>query len=108
MPDEYMGEMPKLVGWIRTNAAYEGNHVDQLVKVAAQDLQTEGCNALFVIGHCWGAHLAVRAASEPDQPFLGVAGPHPTAVTAELVQGLKCPLAIFPSKDEPDMVKKEG
>ncbi|KAG0046500.1 hypothetical protein BGZ83_008335 [Gryganskiella cystojenkinii] len=104
MPDEYMGDMAKLGGWIRANAGYENNHVRELVKIAAQDLKTDGCDSLFVIGHCWGTHLAIRAASEPDSVFLGVAGPHPTAVTPMLVEELRCPLAIFPSKDEPDML----
>ncbi|KAG0334455.1 hypothetical protein BG004_000403 [Podila humilis] len=104
MPDEYMGEMAKLGSWIRTNANYNTNHIGELVKIAAQDLKRDGCESLFVIGHCWGTHLAILAASEPGQPFLGAAGPHPTAVTAHLVNNLKVPLAIFPSLDEPDMV----
>lgn len=104
MPDEYMGEMMKLGGWIRANADYNNNHVGDLIKLAANDLKTDGCESLFVIGHCWGLHLAVVAASEQGQPFLGVAGPHPTAVTVPLVNNLKVPLAIFPSLDEPDMV----
>ncbi|KAF9320292.1 hypothetical protein BG003_006682 [Podila horticola] len=104
MPDEYMGEMMKLGGWIRANADYNNNHVGELIKLAALDLKAEGCEYLFVIGHCWGLHLAVVAASEQGQQFLGVAGPHPTAVTVPLVHNLKVPLAIFPSLDEPDMV----
>ncbi|KAF9124384.1 hypothetical protein BGW39_008245 [Mortierella sp. 14UC] len=104
MPDEYMGDMAKLGGWIRTNAEYTNNHVGELVKIAAQDLKADGCESLFVIGHCWGVHLAIRAASEADQVFLGVAGPHPTAVTVPLVANLKCPLALFPAMDDPDMV----
>ncbi|KAH7044993.1 hypothetical protein BKA57DRAFT_468387 [Linnemannia elongata] len=104
MPDEYMGDMAKLGGWIRTNAEYTNNHIGELVKIAAQDLKADGCESLFIIGHCWGVHLAIRAASEPDQVFLGVAGPHPTAVTLPLVTNLKCPLALFPAMDDPDMV----
>lgn len=104
MPDEYMGDMAKLGGWIRTNAEYTNNHIGELVKIAAQDLKADGCESLFIIGHCWGVHLAIRAASEPDQVFLGVAGPHPTAVTLPLVINLKCPLALFPAMDDPDMV----
>ncbi|KAF9110763.1 hypothetical protein BGX27_005907 [Mortierella sp. AM989] len=103
MPDEYMGDMPKLGGWIRANAEYSNNHVNELVKIAAHDLGVDGCSSLFIIGHCWGTHLAIRAASEQDQIFRGVAGPHPTAVTVPLVANLKCPLALFPSMDEPDM-----
>lgn len=99
-----MGEMMKLGGWIRANADYNNNHVGELIKLAALDLKAEGCEYLFVIGHCWGLHLAVVAASEQGQQFLGVAGPHPTAVTVPLVHNLKVPLAIFPSLDEPDMV----
>jgi len=104
MPDEYMGDMVKLGGWIRTNAEYTNNHVRELVKIAAQDLKADGCEFLFIIGHCWGVHLAIRAASEPEQVLLGVAGLHPTAVTVPLVANLKCPLALFPSMDDPDMV----
>ncbi|KAG0198695.1 hypothetical protein BGX28_007886 [Mortierella sp. GBA30] len=104
IPDEYMGDMPKLGAWIRANADYKNSHVDQMVKVAAHDLLSEGCDSLFLVGHCWGTHLAIRAASEPDSNFLGVAGPHPTAVTPSVVSRLKCPLALFPSMDEPDML----
>ncbi|KAG0243455.1 hypothetical protein BGX31_010648 [Mortierella sp. GBA43] len=104
MPDEYMGDMPKLRTWIQSNANYSENHVDELVRIAAHDLKAEGCESLFIVGHCWGTHLAIRAASEPDQPFLGAAGPHPTAVSVPLVGSLKCPLALYPSVDEPDML----
>ncbi|KAF9566651.1 hypothetical protein EC968_003599 [Mortierella alpina] len=104
IPDEYMGDMPKLGAWIRGNADYKSSHIDEMVKVAAHDLQADGCDSVFAVGHCWGTHLAIRAASEPDSIFLGVAGPHPTAVTVPLVAGLKCPLAIFPSLDEPDLL----
>lgn len=104
MPDEYMGDMPKLRTWIQSNASYSDSHVDELVKIAAYDLKAEGCESLFIVGHCWGTHLAIRAASEPGQGFLGVAGPHPTAVSVSLVTNLKCPLALYPSVDEPDMV----
>ncbi|KAF9430291.1 hypothetical protein BGZ76_000889 [Entomortierella beljakovae] len=104
MPDEYMGDMPKLGGWIRANADYNNSHVNEMVKIAASDLTADGCTDLFIVGHCWGTHLAIRAASEEGQVFKGVAGPHPTAVSAPLVANLKCPLALFPAMDDPDMI----
>ncbi|KAF8942608.1 hypothetical protein BGZ47_006319 [Haplosporangium gracile] len=89
---------------IRTNAGYTHNHVGELVKLAAQDLKADRCKFLFIIGDCWGVHLAIRAFLEPDQVFLGAAGPHTTTVTLPLVANLKCPLALFPAMDDPDMV----
>ncbi|KAG0269230.1 hypothetical protein BGZ95_002149 [Linnemannia exigua] len=71
MPDEYMGDMAKLDDWIRTKAEYTNNHIGELVKISAQDLTADGCESLFIIGHCWGVHLAIRAASEAGQVFLG-------------------------------------
>ncbi|KAF9960803.1 hypothetical protein BGZ70_008489 [Mortierella alpina] len=88
IPDEYMGDMPKLGAWIRGNADYKSSHIDEMIKVAIHDLQTDGCDSIFA----------------SDSVILGVAGPHPTAVTVPLVAGLKCPLAIFPSLEEPDML----
>ncbi|KAF9583950.1 Threonine aldolase [Lunasporangiospora selenospora] len=104
IPDDYMGDMTKLGAWVRSNVEYQGNHIRELVEVAVNDLRVEGCESFYIVGHCWGTHLAIRTATDLEGIFLGVAGPHPTAVSVPLVVNLKCPLALFPAEDDPNML----
>ncbi|KAF9975768.1 hypothetical protein BGZ73_000439 [Actinomortierella ambigua] len=103
MPDEYMGNRPKLFQWVSKNGDYRKNHLDELIKLAAKDLLAEGCTDVYLIGVCYGTFLAIRAASEADQVFKGVAGPHPSGVSANLAKDIKAPLLLLPSSEEPDM-----
>jgi dienelactone hydrolase len=90
--------------WIQANGDYEKNHLGEIIRAAVEDLRRDGCTTFSIFGLCWGALMAVKAASEEGTPFLSAGGPHPSFVTVEAVKDVKAPLVLLPSKDEPDMV----
>jgi dienelactone hydrolase len=94
------GVMP----WIQANGDYKKNHIYEIIKAAVKDLRRDGCTTVSIFGQCWGALMAVKAASEEDSPFLAAGGPHPSFVTVEAVKDIKGSLIILPSRDEADMV----
>ncbi|KAJ1887466.1 hypothetical protein LPJ66_009103 [Kickxella alabastrina] len=68
-------------------------------------LKAEGVTSVGVIGFCWGAHLAVSAASDMDREFGGVAIVHPSMIAEGDLGKVQAPLLALPSKDEPDYSK---
>ncbi|KAF9353525.1 hypothetical protein BGX34_011520 [Mortierella sp. NVP85] len=90
--------------WIKANGDYEKNHLGEIIRAAVEDLRRDGCTTFSIFGQCWGALMAVKAASEEGTPFLATGGPHPSFVTVEAVKDVKAPLVLLPSKDEADMI----
>ncbi|KAF9899599.1 hypothetical protein BX616_002936 [Lobosporangium transversale] len=103
-PPDQMGDSAKLMAWIGANGDYKGNHIDEIIRVAVEDLRKDGCTSFSIFGQCWGALMSVKAASEEGNPFLAAGGPHPSFFSIETVKDTKAPLIILASKDEADMV----
>ncbi|KAF9432743.1 hypothetical protein BGZ76_010373 [Entomortierella beljakovae] len=104
IPDEVFGEKSRLIAWIGANGDYVKNHIDTMIKNAVEDLRKEGCTSFSIFGQCWGALIAVKAASEEGNPFLSAGGPHPSFLSIEAIKDLTAPLIVLPSKDETDFV----
>ncbi|KAG0320282.1 hypothetical protein BGZ99_004626 [Dissophora globulifera] len=104
LPLSMLGDRPAMMEWMMKNYNYKECHFDQMILAAVRDLQADGCTTFSIFGQCMGAFIAIRAASEPGQPFLATGGPHPSMTTVELVQDVKCPVILLPSKDEADMI----
>ncbi|KAI1314414.1 hypothetical protein EDD11_002201 [Mortierella claussenii] len=104
IPPELVGDSTKLMAWLGANGDYKGNHVDEIIRVAVEDLRKDGCTSFSIFGQCWGALMAVKAASEEGQPFLSAGGPHPSFFSIEAVKDIKAPLVILASKNEADMI----
>ncbi|KAG0207065.1 hypothetical protein BGX28_001608 [Mortierella sp. GBA30] len=103
MPMNLLGDRPALMAWLSKHGDYKKCHFDDLIRTAVADLRADGCTSFSIFGQCWGAWIAVQAASEDDSPFLAAGGPHPSMMSVELVKDIKCPLILLPSKDEDDM-----
>lgn len=104
---EQLGDMPKLMAWIGENGDYKKSHIDEVIKAAVEDLRADGCTSFSIFGQCWGAKIAVEAASEEGTPFLAAGGPHPSFYSVDLVKNIKTPLIVLASKDEADMVSEK-
>ncbi|KAG0025385.1 hypothetical protein BGZ82_010056 [Podila clonocystis] len=94
------GVMP----WIHENGDFKKNHINELILAAVEDLRKDGCTSFSIFGQCWGALMAVMAASQEGQPFLAAGGPHPSFFSVEIVKDIKVPVIILASKDEADMI----
>lgn len=101
---EMLGDIPKLMTWVGEQGDYKKNHIDEIIRVAVEDLRADGCTSFSIFGQCWGALIAVLAASEEGTPFLAAGGPHPSSFTVDLVKNIKTPLIALASKDEADLV----
>ncbi|KAF9174224.1 hypothetical protein BGX21_010876 [Mortierella sp. AD011] len=102
-PNE-MGDFPKLLKWIDDNGDFKKNHIDEIIKAAVEDLRKDGCTTFSVVGQCWGALMAAKAASEEGHPFVATGGPHPSFYSIETIKDVSAPLIILASRDEADMV----
>ncbi|KAF9370191.1 hypothetical protein CPB97_002950 [Podila verticillata] len=94
------GVMP----WIHENADFKKNHINEIILAAVEDLRKDGCTSFSIFGQCWGALMAVLAASQEGQPFLTAGGPHPSFFSIETLKDVKVPVIILASKDEADMI----
>ncbi|KAJ9125982.1 hypothetical protein QFC24_002254 [Naganishia onofrii] len=72
----------------------------------AKSLKEQGYTSIGLYGFCWGGKVAMLAGSHDDL-FTGISIVHPAMLDVKDVEGLKVPLAMYPSKDEPkEDVKK--
>jgi len=106
VPTSLLGDRDAFWAWIAENGDFKKNHINDLILAAVEDLRADGCTSFSIFGQCWGASIAILAASEPGQPFLAAGGPHPSFTTIESVKDVKCPLILLASKDEADMVRE--
>ncbi|KAF8918515.1 hypothetical protein BGZ58_004824, partial [Dissophora ornata] len=104
LPEEYIGDTPKLMEWARANGDFKKNHVDEMIRIAVEDLRKAGCTSFSVFGQCWGGLMAVLASSEEGNPFLAAGGVHPSMYSIETTKNTKAPMIILASKDEEDMI----
>jgi len=60
-----------------------------------------------LVGFCWGGKIVSLTTSTSDTPFTAAAEVHPAMVDPKDAEGIKIPLALLASKDEPaEDVKK--
>ncbi|KAF8924895.1 hypothetical protein EDD21DRAFT_431394 [Dissophora ornata] len=104
VPSSLLGDRAAFWAWIGDNGDFKKNHFMELILAAVEDLRADGCTTFSIFGQCWGAYIAIQAASEAGQPFLATGGPHPSFTTIEAVKNIKCPLILLASKDEADMI----
>ena len=90
--------------WITTAGSWEVVKAD--VEATIVDLKEKRgyeLSQLGFIGFCWGGKQALRYAS--DSRFHAAATAHPSFLALEDIEAAQCPLAILPSKDEPEMAE---
>lgn len=104
LPESLLGDLPSILTWIKENGDFKKNHIHDVILAAVEDLRADGCTTFSIFGQCWGAYVAVQAASQPESVFLAAGGPHPSFMTIENVKDVNCPLILLASKDEADMV----
>ncbi|KAH9945607.1 hypothetical protein B0H21DRAFT_694051 [Amylocystis lapponica] len=80
--------------------ANPGPNLQKLLRVG-HALKADGAKFVGAYGLCWGGKVSVLAGSVPETPFGGIAIVHPAMLSAADSEGLKVPLGIYPSKDEP-------
>ncbi|KAL0950700.1 hypothetical protein HGRIS_007477 [Hohenbuehelia grisea] len=75
---------------------------DTMKKLVAfgNHLKSNGAKRLGVYGFCWGGKVTLLASGDAT-PFDAASIIHPAMLSAEDVQKLTIPLALYPSQDEP-------
>ncbi|OCH92727.1 hypothetical protein OBBRIDRAFT_791027 [Obba rivulosa] len=74
--------------------------VQKLIEVG-RALKSDGSVFVGTFGFCWGGKVTILAGSDATTPFDAVSAIHPAMLSAADAEGLKAPLGLFPSKDEP-------
>ncbi|KAG0204342.1 hypothetical protein BGX28_003697 [Mortierella sp. GBA30] len=104
LPGKVLPDFAAVMARIKEHGMYKESHVDEMILAAVEDLRADGCDSFVIYGQCWGAMIAVQAATDKRMPFLAAGGPHPSLLSEELVSKVRCPLILLPSKDDDDMV----
>ncbi|KAF9582320.1 hypothetical protein BGW38_000351 [Lunasporangiospora selenospora] len=92
------------MAFLSTHGHYTNSYVDELILAAVEDLRADGCTSFVIYGQCWGTNIALQAAADERMPFLAAGGPHPSLLTVEMAEKVRCPIILLPSKDEEDLV----
>ncbi|GJJ74426.1 hypothetical protein EMPS_06784 [Entomortierella parvispora] len=104
MPLSLLTDRPAIMAWLGAHGDYTKCHFKEYIDAAIEDLRADGCTSFSIVGQCWGAYIAVQAASEPGNPFLACGGPHPSMMSIEGVKDVTCPLVLLPAQEDADMV----
>ncbi|CAG8482109.1 9879_t:CDS:2 [Ambispora gerdemannii] len=88
----------KLAIWLNEVAPDQSvlNQIDAVVN----HLRKDGAEDFGYIGYCWGGKFAFLVAKQ--ETFTAAVGIHPSFTTEEHKIGIKIPIALLPSRDEPD------
>ncbi|KAI8063016.1 dienelactone hydrolase family-domain-containing protein [Thamnidium elegans] len=98
-----LGDKDKLTKWWASTASTEVITPD-VIRVENY-LKEAGVKEAGFVGFCWGGKVSVQlTATLPF--FIGAAIIHPSAVDIVDAENAGAPILNLPSKDEPDMVKK--
>ncbi|KAG0050375.1 hypothetical protein BGZ83_004840 [Gryganskiella cystojenkinii] len=103
-PESLLEDRAGIYAWLAKNGDFKSCHFSELIAAAVEDLKADGCTSFSIFGQCWGAKIAVDAASEPGNPFLACGGPHPSMMSIEAVKDVTCPLILLPAVTDDDMV----
>eukprot|EP00499_Haloplacidia_sp_CaronLabIsolate_P003498 CAMPEP_0196780568 /NCGR_PEP_ID=MMETSP1104-20130614/8049_1 /TAXON_ID=33652 /ORGANISM="Cafeteria sp., Strain Caron Lab Isolate" /LENGTH=244 /DNA_ID=CAMNT_0042150779 /DNA_START=86 /DNA_END=820 /DNA_ORIENTATION=+ len=82
--------------WIGTAGSYDT--VRPAIERATAYAKANGATSVGVLGFCWGAGIAMSAGASGNYAAVGSA--HPSFITPEGAEALKCPMAFLLSKDE--------
>ncbi|KAF8936715.1 hypothetical protein EDD21DRAFT_29601 [Dissophora ornata] len=104
VPAEHLGSRSAMVSWLDVHGSYSVSHLDELIMAAVEDLRADGCEQFVIYGQCWGTYIAIQAASDERQPFLAAGGPHPSMMSAELIEKVRCPIILLPTIEDMDML----
>ncbi|KAJ3490173.1 hypothetical protein NLI96_g1616 [Meripilus lineatus] len=65
-------------------------------------LKDDGVKFLGVYGFCWGGKVTILAGSQSGSSYDAVSLVHPAMLSAADSENLAVPIALYPSKDEPE------
>lgn len=82
--------------WIAAAGAYDT--VRPAVERATAYAKANGASSVGIVGFCWGGGIAMQAGASGE--FRAAATAHPSFITPEGADALKCPMAFLMSKDE--------
>ncbi|KAH8908174.1 alpha/beta-hydrolase [Coniochaeta sp. PMI_546] len=96
----------KLGTWFGKHAPQAGaEEVVKFVKVLQE--KNPGIKSWAIIGYCWGGKVVSLVTSSSSNPFSIAAEIHPAMVDPAEAEGIKVPLILLASKEEPvDKVKE--
>ncbi|TPX70022.1 hypothetical protein SpCBS45565_g01996 [Spizellomyces sp. 'palustris'] len=93
-------ELPELMAHLEQHVP-ESRMVADIGSVCRY-LRSNGVESIGTVGFCWGAIYAVKANVEGLIDATATA--HPSRMSVESVKDVKGPVALLPSKDEPDLI----
>ncbi|KAG0307942.1 hypothetical protein BGZ98_009400 [Dissophora globulifera] len=102
--EEFVSNRPALMAWLAVNGSYKDSHFDEFILAAVEDLKADGCEVFVIYGQCWGTFIAMQAVGDEKMPFLAAGGPHPSALSQELIEKVPCPIILLPAKEDMDML----
>jgi len=93
----------ELQQWLQSNGSWDNIVKWDIHTVINAFATRENITEVGIIGTCWGGKVATLAATEIDE--IKVAGlVHPASVNNSEVDGVRAPMYLMPTKDEPDML----
>ncbi|CAL8122783.1 unnamed protein product [Orchesella dallaii] len=114
MPDFFRGvywdennfppENPEdLSNWLNTNGSWDNIVKYDIMNVINSFQSRENITEVGIFGMCWGGKVAVLASTEVAE--IKVAGlVHPSSVNNSEADGVKVPMYLLPTANEPDMI----
>lgn len=96
--------MPAILAFIEENGSWNKGVKADVQTVIEHYKKTEEITSVGIFGFCWGGRITLDAALELDDIQAGGLI-HPSLIKDEDAEGVKRPLILLPSKNEPDMVR---
>ncbi|ODM97711.1 putative AIM2 family protein C30D10.14 [Orchesella cincta] len=89
--------------WLQQNAGWDDVVKFDLINVMNEFKTRDNITEVGIFGMCWGGKISTLAATE--LPEIKVAGlVHPSSVVTAEANGVKAPMYLLPSANEPDML----
>ncbi|KAH8654471.1 dienelactone hydrolase family protein-like protein [Tricladium varicosporioides] len=116
MPDWFEGK-PADISWYPPDTKEKGEKLGNFfqttgappttaAKIPGYIKEIESINSAIktwgVVGFCWGGKIVSLTTSKSDTPFKAGAECHPAMVDPSEAEGIKIPLCMLASKDEPE------
>lgn len=89
--------------WLQNNGSWDHIVKYDVATVINSFQSRDNISEVGIFGMCWGGKVATLAATEIDE--IKAAGlVHPSSVSNSEADGVRAPMYLCPTKDEPDMV----
>jgi len=93
----------ELQEWLARNGSWDNIVKWDVMNVIEEFRSRDEITEVGIFGMCWGGKVATLAATEIDE--IKVAGlVHPASVANSEADGVRAPMYLIPTKDEPDML----